>query len=90
MKNLKAIIGNSKRIWIHINKEDFPTFLKYANDNNCTWGDGRKINLNKEKFSHYISINSDLELSYVPAYCWYINADNSPTKFKFKEIIGEK
>ena len=90
MKSLKDFIKGHEKIWVDINKEDFTYFLQYAKNNNCTWSNGRKIKPLKDNCFHYISINKELQLSFIPAYSWYINAENSPVKIKFRELLGEK
>ena len=53
-------------------------------------GNDNSIKPNEDKFWYYISINKQLQLSYVSAYCWYIRASNSPKRYKFRELLGEK
>ena len=90
MKSLKDYLEYQEKIWIDINKEDFSLFLQYAKSNGCTWGKAKSINPNEDKFWYYISINKQLQLSYVSAYCWYIKASNGPKRYKFRELLGEK
>ena len=89
MKNLKEFLKGHAKIWIDVNKEDFSQFLQYAKDNDCTWSNGKVIDPKNDNCNYYMSINSELQLSFIPAFCWYIKADNSPVKFKFKELLGE-
>ena len=90
MKNLKDYLEHQENIWIDIySKEDFTLFLQYAKENGCTWGHNKEIDPLKDKCNYYMSINNQLQLSFVPAYCWYIKASNSPQKYKFRELLGE-
>ena len=90
MKNLLDYLKGQDKIWIDINKEDFVNFLQYAKDNKCTWSNNNQIDPNKDNCNYYMSINNRLQLSFVPAYSWYIKASNSPLKYKFKELLGEE
>ena len=90
MKILKDYLEGQEKIWVDINKEDFTLFLQFAKDNQCSWSNNKQINPTKDNCNHYMAIDTNLQLSYVPAYCWYIRADNSPIKYKFRELLGEK
>ena len=90
MKKLKDYLCNQEKIWIDINKEDFSLFLKYAKENGCVWGNDKTIEPHHDKCFYYMSINNQLKLTFVSAYCWYIRASNSPPKYKFRELLGEK
>lgn len=87
MKTLKDLIGNHDQILLEIEKDDFQTFLDWAEENGVNWINGEKINPTSDRISNHMGILSNKSLGFVGGHCWF--AKETPTKVKFIDIIGD-
>ncbi len=75
MKKLKEILNKEKHLWFYVKPQDFKKFLLFAKQNGCKWIGGGEISPDNDECGHFMGINTDLQMGYVPAMCWFYAKD---------------
>ena len=90
MKKLKELLKDNEQVWFQIedNRREKIAFLNWAKQNNCKWRD-KAIEPEIDNCGIFMGIDRNLILGYVGGHCWF-EANNTPQKIKFKELIGEQ
>ena len=89
MLNLKELLKQEKEIWIRVEKSEKKRFLTLLKEQNVKWIDGQEINVEKDKISYFMGVNSNFELGFVSPMCWCSNIkNNTKKKYEFKELLN--